>query len=109
MNFGHIFLTGLINFGCGVKLKDPFTMYKLFRRECLNGLKFEGNRFEIDWEIVIKFVRRGYIPYEIPINYNSREFKDGKKVSLITDPLRWIFYFFKFRYFYKIKTKGINI
>jgi hypothetical protein len=102
MNLGHIFFTSLINVGCKVKLKDPFTMYKLFRRDCLNGLKFDGNRFEIDWEIIIKFIRKGYIPEEIPINYNSRGFEEGKKVSIIIDPLIWIKCFIRYRYFYKI-------
>jgi len=102
MNFGHIFFTILINIGCKVELKDPFTMYKLFRRDCLYGLKFDGNRFEIDWEIIIKFIRKGYIPEEIPINYNSRGFTEGKKVSIIIDPLIWIKCFIRYRYFYKI-------
>ena len=99
MNFGHILFTRLINMGCGARLKDPFTMYKLFRRECLHGLEFEGNRFEIDWEIVIKLTGKGYIPEEIPVNYNSRGYREGKKVSLVVDPLIWIKSFVKYRYF----------
>jgi len=102
MNLGHIFFTTLINIGCKVKLKDPFTMYKLFRRDCLYGLKFDGNRFEIDWEIIIKFIRKGHIPEEIPINYSSRGFTEGKKVSIIIDPLIWIKCFIRYRYIYKI-------
>jgi len=106
MNLGHLFFTSLINFGCKVKLKDPFTMYKLFRRDCLYGLKFDGNRFELDWEIIIKFIRKGYIPDEIPINYNSRGFKEGKKVSFIIDPLIWIKCFIRYRYLYKMGEKN---
>jgi len=99
MNFGHVLFTRLINMGCGTRLKDPFTMYKLFRRECLYGLEFDGNRFEIDWEIIIKLTRKGYIPEEIPVNYNSRGYKEGKKVSLFLDPLIWIKSFIKYRFF----------
>jgi len=102
MNFGHILFTSLINIGCNVKLKDPFTMFKLFRRECLYDLEFDGNRFEIDWEIVIKLIRKGYIPEEIPINYNSRNYKEGKKVSMVKDPFIWIICFIRYRWFYKI-------
>ena len=105
VNFGHILLTNLINLGCGVRLKDPFTMYKLFRRECLYGLEFDGNRFEIDWEIVIKLIKKGYIPVEIPINYSSRGFKDGKKISIILDPLICVISFVRYRYFYKMGNK----
>jgi len=62
----------------------------------------DGNRFEIDWELVIKLVRKGYIPEEIPVNYRSRGFKDGKKISVLIDPFIWIRCFFKYRFFYKL-------
>jgi len=101
MNIGHVFFTSLINIGCGVRLKDPFTMYKLFRSECLCWLEFEGIRFEIDWEIVIKLIMKGYIPEEIPVHYHSRGFKEGKKVSVIMDPLIWIKSFVKYRFLTK--------
>lgn len=102
VNIGHVLFAGLINIGCGVKLKDPFTMYKLFRRECLYGLVFDGNRFEIDWEIVIKLIRKGFIPEEIPVNYVSRGFSEGKKISMIKDPFIVLWGFIKYRYFYSM-------
>ncbi len=102
MNLGQLFFTGLINIGCGTKMKDPFTMYKLFRKECLYGLEFDGNRFEIDWEIVIKLIRKGFIPCEIPINYVSRGVKEGKKVRMFRDPALWIRNFIRYRYLYKM-------
>ncbi|MDR3048937.1 MAG: glycosyltransferase family 2 protein [Elusimicrobiota bacterium] len=103
VNFGHLIFTKLINFVCKTKTKDPFTMYKTFRRECLYGLEFDGNRFEIDWEIMIKLCRKGYKPIEIPINYKSRSFKEGKKVSMFLDPLIWLKSFIRYGYLYKIK------
>ncbi len=98
MNFGHIFFTALLNLFCGQRLKDPFTMYKVFRRDCLYGLDFRANRFDFDWEIVIKLLRKGYRPLEIPVNYKSRSFKEGKKVSFIKDPLSWMWALVKFRF-----------
>jgi SAM-dependent methyltransferase len=98
MNFGHLFFTGLFNIVYGAKLRDPFTMYKVFRRECLSGLTFESNRFDFDWELVGKLVRVGYIPLEIPVNYSSRSFKEGKKVSFWRDPLTWFRACFKYRF-----------
>jgi hypothetical protein len=80
----------LINGSLGVWLKDPFTMYKVFRRECLAGLTFSCNRFDFDWELLIKLVRRGYRPIEIPISYRSRSFKQGKKIRMFYDPLTWL-------------------
>lgn len=55
----------------GQRLKDPFTMFKVFRRDCLYNLYFECNRFDFDFELVIKLIRKGYIPVEIPVNYAS--------------------------------------
>jgi SAM-dependent methyltransferase len=98
MNFGHWFFTTLLNVCYLVRLRDPFTMYKIFRRDCIHGLPFECNRFDFDWEIVIKLIRRGYVPVEIPVNYRSRSFKEGKKVSVIRDPLTWLRALVRFRF-----------
>jgi hypothetical protein len=98
MNLGHeVFLT-LFNVVYGQRLRDPFTMYKVVRRDCLSGLSFECNRFDFDWEITAKLVRAGYHPREIPVTYRSRSFHDGKKVTMIRDPLTWVRACFKFRF-----------
>ncbi|MEZ5286817.1 MAG: glycosyltransferase [Vicinamibacterales bacterium] len=89
MNFGHLFFSTLFNVVYGQRLRDPFTMYKVFRRDCLHGLTFESNRFDFDWELVGKLVRAGYTPLEIPVNYTSRSFKEGKKVNFWRDPLTY--------------------
>ena len=36
------------------------------------------------------FRSKGYTPAEIPVNYRSRSFKEGKKVSMLRDPLTWL-------------------
>lgn len=97
-NFGQIFFAFLINMVCGTKLKDPFTMYKVFHRECLYGLRLESNRFDLDWEIIIKFIRKGLIPIEIPVNYSSRSFAEGKKIRPFLDPIQWVLALIKFRW-----------
>ncbi len=97
-NFGHTLFTTLINVLYGQKLKDPFTMFKVFRHDCLHNLKFECNRFDFDFELVIKLIRKGYTPLEIPVNYNSRSFKEGKKVDMFRDPLTWVKASFKYRF-----------
>ncbi len=89
-NFGHVCFTGLINVLYGQKLQDPFTMYKVFRRDCLYGLPLECNRFDFDHELVIKLVLKGYRPLEIPVSYRSRSFKQGKKIRPLRDALTWI-------------------
>ncbi|MHB8778409.1 MAG: glycosyltransferase family 2 protein [Anaerolineales bacterium] len=104
-NFGHILFTTLLNVLYGQRMKDPFTMFKVFRRDCLYNLKFECNRFDFDFELVIKLIRKGYSPLEIPVNYNSRSFKEGKKVNMFRDPFTWIRASFKYR-FAKITRDG---
>ena len=97
LNLAHWFFTMLVNVGFHARLKDPFTMYKVFRRDCLYGLNFECNRFDFDFELVIKLLRKGYQPLEIPVNYRSRSFAEGKKVSFFGDPLTWLRALVKFR------------
>ena len=89
LNSAHWFFTAMIDVSLGLSLRDPFTMYKVFRRECLAGLTFHCNRFDFDWELLIKLVRKGYCPIEIPVNYRSRSFKEGKKIRMFYDPLTW--------------------
>jgi glycosyltransferase involved in cell wall biosynthesis len=97
-NFGHVLFTFLVNFLYGQNMKDPFTMFKVFRRDCLHNLYFECNRFDFDFELVIKLIRKGYVPLEIPVNYDSRSFKEGKKVNMFRDPFTWIKASFKYRF-----------
>ena len=97
LNLGHWFFTTLVNVVYGLRLKDPFTMYKVFRADCLRGLQFECNRFDFDYELLIKLVRKGYRPIEIPVNYRSRSFKEGKKVNVFRDPWTWLRAIVKYR------------
>ena len=90
LNLGHWFFTTLVNVLFLQRLRDPFTMFKVFRRDCLHGLRFECNRFDFDYELLIKLLRKGYQPIELPVNYRSRSFKEGKKVSLFGDPVSWL-------------------
>jgi glycosyltransferase involved in cell wall biosynthesis len=90
VNLGHWFFTVLVNVLFFQRLRDPFTMFKVFRRDCLYGLEFECNRFDFDFELLIKLIRKGYHPIELPVNYRSRSFKDGKKVRMFLDPITWL-------------------
>ncbi len=90
LNLGHWFFATLINVLFRQRLRDPFTMFKVFRRDCLSGLEFECNRFDFDFELLIKLIRKGYCPVELPVNYRSRSFKEGKKVRMWRDPLTWL-------------------
>ena len=97
-NLGHLVFLALFNLIYRQNLNDPFSMFKVFRRECLYGLRFESDRFDFDFEIVIKLLRKGYRPLELPVNYTARSFAEGKKVTILGDPLSWIRALVKFRY-----------
>ena len=97
LNVGHWFFATLVNLVFGLRLHDPFTMYKVFRADCLRKLTFECDRFDFDFELLIKLVRNGYRPVEIPVNYRSRSFKEGKKVDAFRDPWTWLRAIIKFR------------
>jgi hypothetical protein len=71
-------------------MRDPTTMYKVFRRDAYEGIRFTRDRFDFDWELVCKLVRRGHVPVEVPVNYRSRSFAEGKKVRFFRDPLTWL-------------------
>jgi 2-polyprenyl-3-methyl-5-hydroxy-6-metoxy-1,4-benzoquinol methylase len=97
MNVGHVFFGTIFNLLYGQKLSDPFTMFKVFRRDCIHDIAFECNGFDFDCELVAKLVRRGFTPVEVAVNYASRSFREGKKVSFFRDPPTYLRAFLKYR------------
>jgi SAM-dependent methyltransferase len=106
VNLGHWFFSTLINGLFLQRLRDPFTMFKVFRRDCLYALEFECNRFDFDFELLIKLIRKGYRPIELPVNYRSRSFKEGKKVRMFRDPITWLKALVRLR-FVKVDPMGV--
>ena len=98
MNLAHVGFTVFFDAVYGTRLRDPFTMYKVFRRDCLSGLTFESNRFDFDWELLAKLVRAGYTPIEIPVRYRSRSYREGKKIRFWHDPVTWVRACLKYRF-----------
>jgi hypothetical protein len=90
LNLGHLFFTWLFNFTFRQRLRDPFTMFKVFRRDAIENMRFECNRFDFDLELVGKLIRAGRFPSEIDVHYESRSFDEGKKVSFFRDPPTWV-------------------
>jgi hypothetical protein len=97
LNIGHQFFRTLMNVALRAQMTDPFTMFKVFRRDALFGIDLKSSRFDLDIELVMKLVRKGYVPLEIPVNYTSRSFAEGKKVSFVRDGLTWVSTILRFR------------
>ena len=78
---GNKLLTLLSNMFTNVNLTDMESCYKAFRREVIQSIDIEENRFGFEPEITAKVVKRGYRIYEIGISYSGRSYLEGKKVN----------------------------
>jgi glycosyltransferase involved in cell wall biosynthesis len=92
------FLTLLSNLFCNLNLSDMETGYKVFRRECLQGLTLNAERFGIEPELTAKLARRGFRFYETPIGYSGRDYTEGKKIGW-KDGLAALWFIFRYRFF----------
>ncbi len=92
------FLTFVSNLVTKQKLSDMETGYKVFRREVLDGIRLRSNGFEIEPEITVKLTRQGYRIHEIPISYNSRSYREGKKITWM-DGVKALWALFRYRFF----------
>jgi glycosyltransferase involved in cell wall biosynthesis len=78
---GNKFLTFLSNASTNLNLTDMETCYKVFRREIIQSIPLQSNRFGFEPEVTAKIARRGYRIYEVPISYHGREYWEGKKIN----------------------------
>jgi glycosyltransferase involved in cell wall biosynthesis len=79
---GNKFLTILSNMFTNLNLTDMETCYKVFRREIIQSVKIEENRFGFEPEIVSKVSRLKNIRiYEVAISYHGRTYAEGKKIG----------------------------
>jgi glycosyltransferase involved in cell wall biosynthesis len=92
------FLTLLSNMLCNLNLTDMETGYKVFRRQCVEGLTLTSDRFGIEPELTAKLARRRYRFYETGINYSGRDYAEGKKIGW-KDGLAALWFIFRYRFF----------
>ena len=75
-------LTLLCNMIANLNLTDMETGYKLFRYEKIKDLKIKEKSFGFEPEITIKLAKKKSKFFEVPISYNGRSYKEGKKIGL---------------------------
>ncbi|MCG6872558.1 MAG: glycosyltransferase family 2 protein [Gammaproteobacteria bacterium] len=79
---GNRFLTLLSNMTTNLNLTDMETCYKVFRRDVLNQLSLEQDRFGFEPEITAKLARLPEIRiFEVGISYYGRTYAEGKKIG----------------------------
>lgn len=95
---GNGVLTLLSNMLTNLNLTDMETCYKAFRREVIQSIKIEENRFGFEPEITAKISKSGYRIYEVGISYYGRTYEEGKKIGW-KDGLRAIYCIFRYNLF----------
>jgi glycosyltransferase involved in cell wall biosynthesis len=78
---GNKFLTLLSNMLTNLNLTDMETCYKAFKREVLQRITIEENRFGFEPEITAKVSKLDVVIYEVGISYYGRTYKEGKKIG----------------------------
>jgi glycosyltransferase involved in cell wall biosynthesis len=78
---GNSALTLLSNCLTNINLSDMETCYKVFRREIIQSIRIEENRFGFEPEITVKVARRHLRIYEVGISYWGRTYEEGKKIG----------------------------
>jgi len=92
---GNWLLTLLSNCLTNINLSDMETCYKAFRREIIQSIPIEENRFGFEPEITVKVAQRGLRIYEVGISYWGRTYEEGKKIGW-KDGIRAIWCLFKY-------------
>ena len=95
---GNKFLTLLSNMFTGINLTDMETCYKVFRREVLQKITIEENRFGFEPEITAKVAKLNCVIYEVGISYYGRTYAEGKKIGW-RDGFRAIWVILKYNLF----------
>jgi len=95
---GNRLLTLLSNMFTNINLTDMETCYKVCRREVIQKVNIEENRFGFEPEITAKLAHMGCVIYEVGISYHGRTYEQGKKIGW-RDGFRAIYAILKYNLF----------
>lgn len=94
-SIGNRFLTTLSNMFTNLNLTDMEVCYKVFKREVLQEIALEEDRFGFEPEFTAKISRLGRPIYEVGISYYGRTYDEGKKINW-KDGVRAIYVILKY-------------
>jgi hypothetical protein len=97
-SLGNAFLTLISNMFTNINLTDMETGYKAFRREIVQGVIIEENRFGFEPEITAKIAKMQCRIYEVGIAYHGRTYNEGKKINW-KDGVRALYCILKYNLF----------
>jgi len=97
---GNAVLTLLSNMFTNLNITDMETCYKAFRREIIQSIRIEENRFGFEPEITAKVAKLGVRIFEVGISYYGRTYAEGKKIGW-KDGVRAIFCILKYNLRYR--------
>ena len=80
---GNRFLTLLSNMFTDLNLTDMETCYKVFKREVIQNIEIEENRFGFEPEIIAKIAHKRLRIFEMGISYFGRTYDEGKKIGIM--------------------------
>ncbi|MDX2111477.1 MAG: glycosyltransferase family 2 protein [Verrucomicrobiota bacterium] len=95
---GNKLLTLLSNMATNLNLTDMETCFKMFRREVVQKIKIEENRFGFEPEITAKVAKAEVRIYEVGISYSGRTYHEGKKIGW-KDGFRALYCIVKYNFF----------
>jgi glycosyltransferase involved in cell wall biosynthesis len=78
---GNKLLTFITNILYDTILTDMETCYKAFKGDLIRSIHLRSNRFDFEPEVTAKVLKRGVKLFEVPINYDGRNFEEGKKIT----------------------------
>ena len=78
---GNQVLTLVSNMFTNLNLSDMETCYKVFRRDVIQAIRLEQNRFGFEPEVTVKISRMKLRIYEVGISYSGRTYEEGKKIG----------------------------
>ena len=97
-SIGNNVLTLASNMFTNLNLTDMETCYKVFRREIIQSIEIEENRFGFEPEVTAKVARLGCRIFEVGISYYGRTYAEGKKINY-KDGFRAIYCIVKYNVF----------
>jgi glycosyltransferase involved in cell wall biosynthesis len=104
---GNRFLTLISNMLTNINLSDMETGYKMFRREVIQSIRIEENRFGFEPEITAKVARGRFRIYEVGISYYGRTYEQGKKIGW-KDGFRALYSIFKYNMWQPLKLTALQ-